>query len=412
MPDQSRTYPYPIEIFYICFALGSRSEQINTTGPNISRASAAALQSQTRFADNFRVKKPNELAVLKDEFFKLPANTKLWDQLKSVANWSHEMLPVHEWDGVVFVACVEPNDEIKWSFPVQYVLASADNLNKHWENLNSAEPEAVAAPVIVPDMTEAPEVPEVLDIPDGVPAELSAEAAKTPDVPEGITFNFDTNVDEAPAEEAASEDDIATNPGDAPIGLSEEPPAAPVLNLENLMPVTDEAPVEEETSPKIPNSPPPPSNYDTDASFHEVTRVASVLDILKDDFEGSILLTVEGNELKPLVWDSAWKPQGGAKGPENLNDASAFRVAMRTKHPYLGHVVDTPVNKNFFNAWGINEFPEKILVHPVLTGESIIAVVVCICNPAVKNQVLLSAATRHAKEISKMLLDDSQASAA
>src|SRR5262245_9726366 len=68
------------------------------------------------------------LAQVSEEYFHQPANRDLWSKIHSVANWSPELLPIEEWDGVVFVACVEPPEGIQWSFPVQYVLATATDL--------------------------------------------------------------------------------------------------------------------------------------------------------------------------------------------------------------------------------------------------------------------------------------------
>jgi hypothetical protein len=77
------------------------------------------------------------LAVLKPEFFEQSPNFDLWRNIASVANWSAEMVPLHEWDGVVFVGCVEPLDDISWSFPVRYIIADAQSLASSWQTLQT-----------------------------------------------------------------------------------------------------------------------------------------------------------------------------------------------------------------------------------------------------------------------------------
>ena len=376
------------------------------------------------------------LARLKDDFFKQPVNTALWTQIENIANWSQQMIPVHEWDGVIFVACVEPDLEIKWSFPVQYVLASPQNLKSHWEALNSGIVEEVEAEPVAPAITDTPaepvtdtavptETPEVPEVPNVISEEI-------PEAPEGISFNFDTNADGSPEEPVADEDEIVTSPGETPIGLSENTPAAPVLKLDNLMgPAQESATQESETqeepaappqaSEPVPEAPvvaasglptPPPPQMQTNSSIQKMGHMAAILDQLKNDFESSILLIMKDNKLEPLVWDEHWKPKASPEGPGNLQDASAFRVVSRTQHPYLGHVVDTAVNRSFFKAWNMDEFPEKILVQPVMDNAQMQAVLVCICNPGVKNQVLLSAGAKHAAEASRMMQYDSQSKAA
>src|SRR6185312_13913243 len=75
------------------------------------------------------------LPSLNADFFDQPVNRELWTRIQSVANWSTTMIPIAEWDGLVYVACVEPDLDHKWSFPVCYVLAKSQNLKKLWQEL-------------------------------------------------------------------------------------------------------------------------------------------------------------------------------------------------------------------------------------------------------------------------------------
>lgn len=101
-----------------------------------------------RAADYFEwAKEFYQLPCLDSEYFQNPANRELWMKIQSVANWNAELLPLEEWDGVVFVGCVEPPENIQWSFPVAYVLVNARDLKLHWERLQS-EPTKVSMPAI------------------------------------------------------------------------------------------------------------------------------------------------------------------------------------------------------------------------------------------------------------------------
>ncbi len=79
------------------------------------------------------------LPLLKEEFFKERPNRKLWKMIESVANWSPSMLPLAEWDGVIFIGCVEPPVDVQWSFQVQYVLASPRGLKTLWQEYRGEE---------------------------------------------------------------------------------------------------------------------------------------------------------------------------------------------------------------------------------------------------------------------------------
>lgn len=123
------------------------------------------------------------LAQVDDEYFKTPANRELWYKIQSVANWSAELLPLEEWDGIVFVACVEPPEDIQWSFPVQYLLASAANLKSHWERLQ-AEPTRVSMPAIdLKSLNLAPTAPiPTQEVPASSASSPAASSVKLPEL--------------------------------------------------------------------------------------------------------------------------------------------------------------------------------------------------------------------------------------
>lgn len=354
------------------------------------------------------------LAYLDPRFFNEAFDQKLWQQIQSVANWSQEMIPVAQWNGVAFVACAEPPAEIQWSFPVRYLLANPEDMNRFWSKLHSKETTSE------PSIPEPP--PEISEVPSGL--ELPVEPPAVPDVPDGLVI--DTSLTKADAEipVSTSEDDIPTDPAMyAPEGLSlnaESKPPVLKLNLDStsfkLPDVPENTPTSSEAFPPPPTHKPedtPMASAPPDADFTEITRIAGSLDFLKQDFEASMILAYRNGKLKPLIWDAQWKPVSEPKGPINLSDPSAFRIVVRSKNPYLGHIVDTPVNRTFFNSWGMTELPEKILVQPLVDKQSseVVGVFISLCNPSLKNQVILSAAERHSDEILRLMLSANEKAA-
>jgi hypothetical protein len=57
-----------------------------------------------------------QLPVLKDGYFRDQASTAMLKQMRSVANWSEEMVPINSWENIIYIACVEPPQEVSWSF--------------------------------------------------------------------------------------------------------------------------------------------------------------------------------------------------------------------------------------------------------------------------------------------------------
>src|SRR5687768_463953 len=52
--------------------------------------------------DNYRV------PSVGTQFFNTNKNTSFWAKIKDQAAWSEEIVPISEWDGVLYVACLEP----------------------------------------------------------------------------------------------------------------------------------------------------------------------------------------------------------------------------------------------------------------------------------------------------------------
>lgn len=80
------------------------------------------------------------LASLNSNYFEKMPDVELLERTSTVASWSQWLLPICEWDGVIFVACVEPLQDQNWSFPVQFVLAESSEIKKYWDRIYQSHP--------------------------------------------------------------------------------------------------------------------------------------------------------------------------------------------------------------------------------------------------------------------------------
>ena len=80
--------------------------------------------------DHFKIPSLNE------EAHNMKLNIDLWQRVQSIPHWSCEMLPIAEWEGVTFIGCIDPDREIHWDFPIQYILASPHQLDYFWNRLS------------------------------------------------------------------------------------------------------------------------------------------------------------------------------------------------------------------------------------------------------------------------------------
>ncbi len=364
------------------------------------------------------------LAKISSEFFKQSPNRKLWAQIQSVANWSKDFVPIIEWDGVVFVACIEPRHDVKWSFRVQYVLADAVDLENYWSALHTAETSPTAEALVASQAFDAPQAglasaatnkPKLAfklpPLPDQksqntveatVTQLINPTQTKASDAPAGLKIN-----DLAPEDLKLSDD--------APVGLKLNDAAPAGLNMNDLAPeglklndrasaglnMNDLAPA----GLKINQVAPADLNLDQSSPVIQFRQQTISVDYsrflheIENEFLCGMILRIENEHVAPVEWGSQFKPVAEkSKSPFTLSQPSAFRVAYRTKLPYLGHVVDTPMNKDFFSNWGFQAPPKQILIQPVQSSGRVHHLLLLIADPEKKNQTLLSAAEKLAEE--------------
>lgn len=430
------------------------------------------------------------LCVLKKDFFEQSPNLTVWNQIKTVANWSHDLVPVHEWDGVIFVACVEPDAEINWSFPVKYLLADPDDLKHYWNRLNSAQSTEPASPETAPaepssepialgseppPLAEKPAPPT--DQPEGIdlsqvsppssksssnPEDFFSEIElKTPDEevakmsnPEGVDHSGNhggdpsgnQNSDENPEFEAPDGLGLDLNAKPPVLNLAKEGDENSSLlslsNIENIIIKTGEpssippAPTPTSESPdlneealdpdkietKTSSSPMP--ELDSPVSAEKLTKIKTesgtkpnpkqdeinkkfreeIMPQLNSHFKKSMILLFNGTELIPWSWCSAWvQANESATHPIALKTPSAFRVVEKTKKPYIGHAVDTSVNKDFFESWSMKELPQHLVIQPLLHEKYLIGVYLGVMEEKKPTQDILKISEKVSDSIIKFL---------
>jgi len=198
-----------------------------------------------------------KLPLLNSNFFTKQADEKLWLSIQTVANWSGEMFPIGQWDGTIYVACLEPHPETKWSFNVCYVLANPDDMFSYWSRLQNvvAESSAPAAePVTVAEPPAAAPVPAAAPAPAAAPTPPAPQkepqvAQAEPDAPPPITVAPKTEATTSAPEELSTPDSFQLNVEPAPATPKIEMPS---LVVPNQKPVTGTPEVPAGMTPEVP----------------------------------------------------------------------------------------------------------------------------------------------------------------
>jgi len=349
-----------------------------------------------------------KLSSLNDEYFREPVSADFWKLIQSVANWSPNLLPLDEWDGTIFIACVEPPPaDTTWSFPVQFVLASPASLKLQWQKYQAtvpaAEPDIALPPV--PEDPETPVTPAILETPPttefkfdmdalSLPAGDEPPPAPPPEMPEGLSFdigntkkaelNFDIEVASGPSTPEGMINEITKvttlQPDLPPVPATtqvaeEKPENSVVLDFSDVTGATGEMP----TLKKAVAAPPPaqataPATTAASASTSGLDDIKTEQDAMlwafnemKKYFDQSMFLKFEKNEFMPIHWSDGWQPKPGAETTKIGTDTpNLFRIVVRTRHLYHGKIVPSPAHQLFFQNWGLVNFPEMATAIPII----------------------------------------------
>ncbi len=262
------------------------------------------------------------LAVLQPHFFQGAFDSSELEKVKNNGEWQPWIFPVQQWEGITFVACVEPPSERAEN--VRFVLADPRAMSEVWGG--HSLPQEVAA-------TERPdigaEMPEGL-APDAKPFVLDLDNA---------TFNIGPATEikamptEAPPVQAAPELKIV------PPTPAAAPPA-PVIATKRIQPQPKGSPQEE-------------------------AAIGELFSSLCERFQNAFIMKVDDQHARLYKWDSNLSPVDLEKSVVNLSYPTFLRIVSRTGQPYHGYLVDSPAHKELFANLGYPNLPSSITALPV-----------------------------------------------
>lgn len=360
------------------------------------------------------------LALLQSDYFKQTPNHELWKQIQTVANWSPWMLPIEQWDGVVFIACVEPPTDMQWSFPVAFVLAEPNQLEQHWQKLISHSDIAATTPAAAPSTAPAAAAPSdsTAATPPPVPLNLAPATPPPPPIkPEDMPLGLKENA--APQNDGSP---LGLNLSDLKIeGLNPPPPTPTVekLDLNALdspvplkMPPTEKSPFgikldipEAAASPTPTIAPPAPATAKAaavtpkqlpanipagpvnasqapaqlEAATTDEACLAWLFKQIRSRYSPGLVLLYNKNSLQAWKWDSGLQPKS-AEARITFDTPSLFRIAARTMRSYHGYVVENPVHQEFFQNWGFSKPPVHVTGIPIVSNGQFHGLFLCSAN--------------------------------
>ena len=339
------------------------------------------------------------LAYLKSDFFQKKTNQTLWQKYVNVHKWTNECFPVAEWDGTLFVACLEPPEDLP-NFPKMVpVLTNPENLDLYWKNYNTPgnlfelqdeEPEEILSAENKPEESE-----DLMDAPAGF--DFSAPVTLTQNQPEPDLFATPILAAKVPPP------DIQMPPTPSELkkefALDEEVTAIkPVVVAQT--PVT--------VASAVAAAAPEPQSIKHHSQNIYRDQFQEIFAKSQAHYQKSMLLRVSGNSVVAGDWDSQFHATNSPEEPISLNQPSIFRIVKQTMKAYHGYIAVNDVNEKYFDEWNQGQIPDHVTVVPVINEEKVIGMIVGFADKNINKKLSLSLLEKLADEASAMMQKLSQ----
>ncbi|MFN7729201.1 MAG: hypothetical protein ACK5P7_08600 [Bdellovibrio sp.] len=308
--------------------------------------------------------------VLADHFFQDQRPTReFFARLKERGPWSPSLLPIYEWQGILFVAFSNLDDVAiaqDWC-PVQ---ANPSLMMELYFDLT----------------TEASVIQD--------PAALELLADEAPTVPPGAPSEddfggLDLSPDEEKLKPQASE---KTEPAVDLTALTKAtPPPPPLPEFDDLSltpnPATSATPL------------PAAGGLLPDSSVE--TELWSKM---SQYFEASMICLFQKGQVLPVSWSPNLKNGPAQAKTYSTLKASPFRIVARTQKPYHGYLVPNEISDTFFREWTQGTYPEHLTMSPILSGELIVGFLMGWGKSSAGTKDALTLCETSAKQISSLAL--------
>ena len=232
------------------------------------------------------------LASLDHSFFHTSPDLVLWQRVYNVGQWNEAMLPVGEWDGVVFIACVTPPLKDQWSFPVRYILAPPSGMRAAWRMLQQSAKSFAASASTGGDQSES-----LITTAKLVKEVNTPKPTPPPVMDDGINASIETaKVVISPPSEANPDQTVRMETVPPAIEETLKVPTVDEITDEVVIEVTDEAIDLKNHKAKADSNTPPPSAREDDELFPELPELEQTAPPALEGLDPKVFKKVKGKQ--------------------------------------------------------------------------------------------------------------------
>lgn len=324
---------------------------------------------------------------------KHPPSPELFAKYLGQGPWGPSCIPVYEWQGILFIACADPE-------------LISENTPENWRYVKSEF--EVLSPLYA-DLAKSSEQFNPVTNLDSEPI-LLPEAAKNTELVELVESNpepFQSN--EVEVLEFTSEDERrsqSTKNSELTPNLIELQNNQEQLKVEKLEPVTeievpknkkiDSAEQVAQPTAEIKNSMQPPN-------FAQDDEWLKIWNGLSGHFQNSMICLIQQNEVIPWKWDPTLISPDTEPQMLSLEIPSPFRIIARTGRPFHGAPSPNSVTDEFFKKWTRGQYPEHLTGVPLFKNQGLLGFLICWGSKSSANKDSLQVCEAFAKQASQLI---------
>ncbi len=328
------------------------------------------------------------LPLLKNDFFyNHQPDMDLWARSKKTYAWNAECLPVGEWDGVLFVGCLEKPSDFNLMSPVCFTLSSPVSL-ENWHQQYESKPSDILAlelqddEVLVEEGSSIPLENKTLGnlVENSFIAELNAFKPQ-------LTRLDPTSIP------------VAQN-----IPIDEVIPNMTTPEKKTNLKVLPQTQTKAQPKSSTPIKVQPPGDFYLArlSSTHNdlENELKKICTPLTANFEKFMILSVNETETeaRPLTWSEGFNPCG----PEysiSLKNPSLFYIVTATYKPFHGPISLNEANEKFFDDWNMSYTPGHATAIPIINKDHLLGILLALGEPSAYNNQVLRSTVKIVNEI-------------
>jgi hypothetical protein len=282
--------------------------------------------------------------------------------------WSADCLPVYEWQGLLFVACVNPeaiSAESNWVI-VQAQSEDLRNLWNQWSEPASNDPSELFFNIDgESDLKNQFEGPVGLVDFENLSADVKTETLKSV---QDATENLEKS-----------------------LKLEIQPIEKPAHWLQNSLLQPLMAGEKKAKAEKTKNS--------LEKSFEEIDEIFKSLSF---SYSKIMVLIKEKDTVSPWRWSQSFNHTSLNDSVYDLALPSPFRIVNRTALPFHGKPQKSDVLDQFAQNWNSGKYPGNLTVSPIIMNDQVIAMLLCVGEEATFTKNHLSGVNQKSQEIASI----------